>query len=111
MPRKNFKKLSAEVRKDPVRSARVDEYKRAIEDTLGLASIRAAREETQVGLAGKLGTSQANVSRIERQGDLYVSTLSNYVNALGGHLEIKAVFDDQTVDIVSEQEAEEEEIA
>jgi hypothetical protein len=34
------------------------------------------------------------VSRIERQRDLYLSTVAEYVEALGGHTEISAVFDD-----------------
>lgn len=105
--RNNFKTLAAEVRRDPARSARVDEYKRAIEDTLGLADLRDGRGQTQVRVAERLGTSQANVSRIERQRDLYVSTLSGYVEALGGHLEVKAVFDDHTVELIgSESDAD-----
>ncbi|MBI4261223.1 MAG: XRE family transcriptional regulator [Actinobacteria bacterium] len=46
-------------------------------------------------LAGALGVSQANVSRVEREGDVYLSTLRNYVSALGGKLELRAVFPDE----------------
>jgi len=41
--------------------------------------------------------TQANVSRIERSDNLYLSTLAGYVDALGGHIEINAVFDDDVV--------------
>src|SRR4051794_10723372 len=100
MPRKNFKTLRAEVRTDPDRAARVDEHKKAIRDSLGLGELRAHRGETQVVVADKLGTSQARVSSIERQDDLYLSTLGGYVAALGGRLEVRAVFDDQTVELL-----------
>lgn len=101
--RKSFRDLAAQVREDPARSARVDEYRRAIEDSLGLGRLRDQRGDTQVELAGKLGTSQANVSRIERQKDVYLSTLSGYVAALGGHLEVRAVFDDQTFELIGDE--------
>lgn len=38
-------------------------------------------------------------SRIERSDNLYLSTLADYVDALGGHLEINAVFDDNVVSL------------
>jgi DNA-binding XRE family transcriptional regulator len=98
--RKNFKDLSEKARQDAKRSARIDAYKRAISDSLALAELRERRGETQVSVAEQLGTTQANVSRIERQDDLYLSTLSGYVAALGGRLELRAVFDDQTIDLV-----------
>jgi hypothetical protein len=39
-----------------------------------------------------MGKSQENVSRIERQRDVRVSTLIEFVQAQGGQLEINAVF-------------------
>ena len=45
--------------------------------------------------------TQANVSQIEHTPDVYLSTLRNYVAALGGCLEINAVFPDQTVRLLS----------
>jgi hypothetical protein len=42
---------------------------------------------------------QANVSRIERSDNLYLGTLADYVDALGGHIEINAVFDDDVVSL------------
>lgn len=41
--------------------------------------------------------SQANVSRVEHQEDLYLSTLREYVAALGGELELTAVFPESRV--------------
>ncbi len=82
---------------DPASAARMDEYRRAMEDALALGRLREARGTTQVELAGALGVTQANVSRIEHQDDLYLSTLREYVEALGGRLQIAAIFDDQTI--------------
>lgn len=43
--------------------------------------------------------SQAQVSRIEHQADLYLSTLVSYLEALGGRLELTAIFDGARVPI------------
>jgi transcriptional regulator with XRE-family HTH domain len=59
-----------------------------------LSQLRNARRLTQVQLAAILGVSQAQVSRVENQADLYLSTLRSYVQAMGGELELRAVFPD-----------------
>ena len=96
---KSFERLEGNVRREPARAARVDARRQAMEDALALAEIRAQRELTQMDIARVLSTSQANVSRIERQRDLYLSTLAHYVAALGGTLKISAVFDDEEIEI------------
>jgi len=48
-------------------------------------------------VASKFSVSQANISRIEHEEDLYLSTLREYVEALGGELQLKAVFEDQEI--------------
>ncbi len=93
---KNFNELRTRARqRDPDWDANVAERKRAIEDALALAELRQSRHVTQVALAEILGISQGNVSRLESRSDVYLSTLRSYIEALGGHLEIAAVFDDQ----------------
>ena len=59
-----------------------------------LRELRKARELTQQQLAKSLRVSQAQVSRIESQTDLYLSTLRSYVAAMGGELELRIVFGD-----------------
>lgn len=66
--------------------------KRAMLDAQRLSDMRAHRGMTQRGLADALKVSQANISRIEHEDDLYLSTLRGYVEALGGTLEISARF-------------------
>lgn len=84
---------------DPARQARVAEMKQAMADAVDLTELREARGATQVDLAKVLGVHQGNVSRLERRGDLYLSTLREYVEALGGELELVARFDDGEVRI------------
>ncbi len=62
-----------------------------------LARLRDVRRKTQVQLAETLGISQATVSKIERQSDMYISTLRSYIDALGGRLEISAIFPEGAV--------------
>jgi hypothetical protein len=69
------------------------EGRRALRDALGLARIRGERQVTQVELAARLGRSQGNISELERRSDVYLSSLREYVEALGGKLEINAVFE------------------
>ncbi|MEO8423723.1 MAG: XRE family transcriptional regulator [Actinomycetota bacterium] len=97
--RKPFTELRQQVDADPVRRARVDEMKHAMRDVVALAELRESRNVTQQVLARHLDVSQANVSRVEHQDDLYLSTLRGYVEALGGHLELRAVFDEATFDL------------
>lgn len=59
-----------------------------------LAQLRNARRLTQAQLGSVMGVSQAQVSRVENQADLYLSTLRSYVQAMGGELELRAVFPD-----------------
>ncbi len=61
-----------------------------------LAAIREARRRSQVDVAKKLGVQQPTVSRIERQTDMYLSTLRGYIAALGGELQIVAQFPNQS---------------
>ncbi len=94
---KPFKNLSDKLRSSPEGQAAVEREQRIVHDMLALSQLREARGVTQVELANAWEVSQANVSRVEREQDVYLSTLRSYVAALGGKLEIIAVFPDQTI--------------
>lgn len=64
---------------------------------MALAEVRRARELTQQQIAKNLDVNQAWVSKVERQTDMYVSTLRSYIEAMGGELEIVARFGDKAV--------------
>jgi len=68
-----------------------------IQAELRLAELRRRRRRSQTTVAKKLAVSQARVSAIERGPDPKLSTVAGYVEALGGRLEIRAVFDDETL--------------
>jgi transcriptional regulator with XRE-family HTH domain len=59
-----------------------------------LARLREDKGVTQQELANRLGVRQASVSGFERRQDIQVSTLRRIVCALGGHLQICALFPD-----------------
>lgn len=102
MAKKRFDTLRAKIDADPVRRARVDEGKgKVLREQLDmrLAELRKIRDITQAELAEALATTQSGVSRIEHQDDVHLSTLVRYVHALGGELEITAVFDDERIPI------------
>jgi transcriptional regulator with XRE-family HTH domain len=62
-----------------------------------LSSIRQAAGMTQAQLADALKTSQGQISRIERQSDMLLSTLSAYLMALGVDAQLVVEVGDQTV--------------
>lgn len=98
---KKFSDLAAPIYGDPQRRARVEKETREVLAGLRLAELRAERGLTQVQLADRLGMTQENVSRIERAEDTQLSTIRRYVEALGGSLELHAVFEDRDVPIAA----------
>jgi len=87
-----------------VRQERISERVRKTLAAMPLDELRKARQMTQTKLAKTLGVNQSEVSKIEHRTDLYLSTLSEYVEALGGKLEIRAVFSDREVRITQFEE-------
>ena len=81
-------------RHGPEHTERVAAVRQAMEDAIRLADLRDEVGVTQAAVAGTLGVSRARISALEKQRDLYLSTLREYVEALGGRLEVAAVFDD-----------------
>lgn len=78
------------------RRKRVEERAKAlIAEEMCLRDLRKARRQTQVQVAKELGINQENVSRIEKRSDLLISTLSGYVQAMGGKLSLVAEFPDR----------------
>jgi transcriptional regulator with XRE-family HTH domain len=61
---------------------------------MALDELRSAKQLTQAEMAEILDVPQSSISRIERRADMYLSTLRNYIHAMGGILQIQAVFPD-----------------
>jgi len=84
MPARKFRELLDAM--PPERRRRVDQRVRETIAAMPLDELRRARQMTQAKLAESLGVNQGEVSKIEHRTDLYLSTLSEYVEALGGKL-------------------------
>jgi transcriptional regulator with XRE-family HTH domain len=66
-----------------------------IQEELTLRDLRAALEKTQVELCKVLDMKQDGISRLEHRSDMLISTLTKYINAMGGTLKITAEFPDR----------------
>ncbi len=86
-------------RMSPEARARADAKAQAMMKEMPLAGLRQARKLSQEQIAATLHVGQASVSKLERQTDMYLSTLRNFLKAMGGDLEITARFADGAVRI------------
>lgn len=66
---------------------------------MALQELRQSRNLTQEKIAEILSKKQANVSRLEQRTDMHISTLRNYIEAIGGQLDIIARFPEGDVHI------------
>ncbi len=94
---KPWSRLRAELERQPDHEARARAADEKAQGEIeayrsSLAALRRARQLTQTQLAKTLGKPQPEISRIERQTDVLVSTLRSYVEAMGGELELVARF-------------------
>ncbi len=64
---------------------------------MNLRALRESAGKTQEELAVLVELSQPELSRFEKREDHLLSTLRRYVEALGGTLEVNAVFGDHKV--------------
>ena len=72
--------------------ARARERARTQIDEMTLSELRRGLDLTQVDAARAAEMTQSELSRLEARGDHRISTLRRYVEALGGRLEVAAVF-------------------
>jgi DNA-binding XRE family transcriptional regulator len=94
---RNFKELEEKMAPAARQQAHA-RAKKMIEE-MALDELRAARQLTQTSMAKILEVGQSEISKIENRTDMYVSTLASYVEAMGGTLEIRAVFPEGAVKI------------
>ena len=60
-----------------------------------LKDLRLAAQQTQVQMAAALGVRQDTISRLEKRSDMLLSTMRQYVESMGGQLELVAKFPDR----------------
>lgn len=81
----------------PERRARLDARVRREVLALELRELRQEAGKTQAEVAEIAEMTQAELSKIERRDDHLLSTLRRYVAALGGRVEVVAVFDNKRI--------------
>jgi transcriptional regulator with XRE-family HTH domain len=71
------------------RRERIDARYRELKDEVeSLGELRKAAGKAQADIAATLKIKQPSVSKIEKQTDMYLSTLRSYVEAIGGELDL-----------------------
>src|SRR2546421_11556696 len=70
-------------------------YRALKKDVESLQALRKAAGKAQIDIASSLQISQPSVSKIEKQTDMYLSTLRNYIAAIGGDLDMVVRFPGQ----------------
>ena len=79
------------------RKARIEARTRELEaEYLTLQELRKAVGLTQADVSQELGLPQSNVSRLEKGSDMLLSTLRQYIEAVGGTLNIIVELPDKT---------------
>lgn len=82
---------------EPVNEPRAEMYVRLMDAQERIAQARYERGvEHAVVLAALDGADEA-LSESERREDLYLAALAHFVRALGGQLEVRALFGDQAI--------------
>jgi predicted transcriptional regulator len=94
---KNFKLLQAKM--SPAAQARSQRQADQMIQEMALDELRGALDLTQEHLAELLHVNQAAISKVERRSDMYISTLRKIIEAMGGHLDIRAVLPNGVVRI------------
>ena len=97
MAKRSFNELRTKM--SPESRARAHAKAERYRAKMALNELREARQLTQESLAQILGVNQSAISKLEKRTDMYLSTLKNIIEAMGGTLRIEAVFPDGTVRI------------
>ena len=79
---------------------RREKIARRAEEIATLKNLRQSVKRTQVELASSLGVGQDTVSRLEQRGDMLISTLKRYIEAMGGRLHLVAQFPDRPLIVI-----------
>lgn len=96
---KKFSALRAKMSPDAQKRSRERTEKMLAE--MPLQELRKARGLSQKTLAEILHVKQPSVAKLEHRTDMYISSLRNHIEAMGGELEITARFPDGSVKITN----------
>jgi DNA-binding XRE family transcriptional regulator len=94
MARTKFSELREQVVARPGATERLTDLRSDTLEEIRLFQLRHGEAISQAELAGRLDVTQGAISKLEHSDDVRVSTLRQYLEALGARLELVAVFDD-----------------
>jgi DNA-binding transcriptional regulator YiaG len=95
MARTKFSELRKQVEARPRAAERLAAKRAETLEEIRLYELRHSEAVSQIDLAGRLDVTQGAISKLEHADDVRVSTLRQYLEALGARLELVAVFDDE----------------
>jgi pyruvate/2-oxoglutarate dehydrogenase complex dihydrolipoamide acyltransferase (E2) component len=84
-------------REEPVNVMRAEIYRRLMEAQERIAHVLYRRDVSHDDVLEALDAVDEKISDDERREDLYLSGLEHYVAALGGRIEVRAVFGDNEI--------------
>jgi transcriptional regulator with XRE-family HTH domain len=87
----SFDQLVKRTTTPELRKAAAERSRQILAEML-LAEVRALTGKSQTDLARVLGVKQPTLSKLEKQDDMRISTLTRIIEALGGEIEIVARF-------------------
>jgi len=85
---------------DPVRRAEIKEMGRAMDLVIALAKLCESRSETPLDGATASGSTELKPPSITDDDSIFLATLREGIEELGGRLELAAVFPDTTVRLI-----------
>ena len=91
---RKWAEIRADLEQRPGYAERAAQLRERTLEEIRLYELRRAEAVSQIELAGRFDITQAAISKFENADDVRVSTLRDYLEALGARLELVAVFDD-----------------
>ena len=86
----------------PIDEQRVALYRRLMDAEARLDHVRERRRMSDTAFGDVLDAVEADPERNRSDVDVYLSALARYVGALGGHLDVLAVFPEETISLLRE---------
>ena len=93
----------------PERRQRIEAAKAELIVEMALRELRQANHLTQEDMAKRMNLQQPAIAKIESRPDMYISTLRNYIEAMGGRMKIVAQLPEGEVTITNFAHVEERE--
>jgi hypothetical protein len=94
---KNWREIRGDL---PLNETQMAIYKRLMEAEVRLDDVRRRRGVSDTALGDVLDASEEGSAD-----DIYLSTLGRYVAALGGHLEVQAVFPEERITLLRQPDS------